>query len=336
MQNDPNSPSEPPSADTKPSDPSSGSGDPTASPSPPNGCEQSTIQPSPSSSAPSTTTEPAPSLPSPPPPRPLTLQPLPIHTIAAIDPKNGRLELDPAELQDLADDIATHGLLHPVTVRRVGETWQIIAGNRRLHACRRLGWTEIAAVQLQCDDRQAAVIRLHENTKRANLTPVEEACQINDFRTQFDSTLDELCEAFSATPAWLEGRLEILAFTPDLQHHVHDKRIPLGAARLLMRLPDHEQRDIYIKHAATHGISLATARLWLQESASDIAPMSNDSFSTVNTVENVPISVTLVNCFVCRRQLQIEQAIRTSVCTNCSTNIADAFEAQDHEDATNA
>lgn len=328
----PDSPTEPNSADTSPSDQSSDSDAPTASHSPPNGSAPSTAPPPPSSSAPSTPTEPAHSLHSPRSPRPQTLQPLPIHTIAAVDPKNGRLELDPIELQDLADDIAAHGLLNPITVRRVGGTWQIVAGNRRLNACRRIGWSHIPAVQVQCDDREAAIIRLHENTKRANLTAVEEACQINDFREQFDSNLDDLCEAFGASPAWIEGRLEILAFTPDLQHHVHDKKIPLGAARILMRLPDPENRDIYIKHAAAHGISVATARLWLQESATDLAPQTNETFSTVNRVPESPISVTLVNCFICQRQIDLIHAIRTSVCTNCSSNVADAFKQQDHQE----
>ena len=330
---DPNSPGEPPLAPAKRSDQSSGSDDHTASPSPPDLSAESTTPPDPSSSAPSTTTEPVPSLPSPTSPKPQPINPLPIHSITSIDPKNGRLELDPADLQRLADDIAKHGLLNPITVRFVRGDWQLVAGNRRLSACRKLGWTHIPAVQTQCTDREAAVIRMHENTMRAELSPVEQACQINDYREQFDATEQELLEAFDCSPTWLEGRLEILAFTPELQQHVHRKTISLGAARLLMRLPDPDTRDTYITHAANHGISIATARLWLSESATALPADQPPTFSKVNQTTESIVSINFVNCFACNRQIELQHSIRTSICTNCSQNIAQALREQNESES---
>jgi ParB family chromosome partitioning protein len=254
-----------------------------------------------------------------------------LDQITPTDPKNGRLDLDPNQLQDLADDIAQHGLMNPVTVRRQGSRYDLIAGNRRLAAVRRLGWLEIPATLKDCTDKQAAVMRLHENTKRADLTPIEEAAQIQTYADAFDPTEQDLLDTFACTPAWLESRLELLNYPPELQRFVHAGSISLGAARLLARIPDPTIRDMHIRHAAAHGVSVSTARLWLQDSQAQTAPENELPNFTVKNGRELPQTTVLVSCFLCEQRIELQHAIRTHSCERCSRNLADAKRDQDHD-----
>lgn len=307
-----------------PSDPSSGLDAPTPSPSRPNGSDDTSNPTDPSSSSPSSPMEPSPSSQSPRRANHGIPTTIPIDLIQPSDPRNGRLELDPEKLQELADDIGINGLLNPVTVRRDGQTYDVIAGNRRLAAMRKLGWSEIPCTLKDCTAQAAAAMRLAENTKRHDLTPVEEAAQIQAYREAFDATQEELLQAFGCKLGWLEGRLELLDYSPELQQYVHGGMISMGAARLLARIPVPNIREMYTRHAAAHGVSVSTARLWLQESQSQTATENELPNLGVNQAKETPISIVLVSCFSCARRVEITQAISTHLCTLCSETIAQA------------
>ena len=85
------------------------------------------------------------------------------------NPYQPRRSFDPAELETLADSIRRHGLLQPLTVRRRGETWELIAGERRLRAALMAGLKTVPCVERQADDGDAALLALVENLHRQDL-----------------------------------------------------------------------------------------------------------------------------------------------------------------------
>ena len=100
---------------------------------------------------------------------------LPIYKVEP-NPDQPRQEFDPEELQNLADSIAEHGVIQPLTVRETGSGYyQIIAGERRWRAARMANLMEIPAVVVEADDRKAMELALIENLQRQDLNPVEEA-----------------------------------------------------------------------------------------------------------------------------------------------------------------
>ena len=102
-------------------------------------------------------------------------QMLPIHKVEP-NPNQPRQDFDPEELQSLADSIANHGVVQPLTVREVGNGYyQIIAGERRWRAARMAELREIPAVIIEADDRKVMELALIENLQRQDLNPVEEA-----------------------------------------------------------------------------------------------------------------------------------------------------------------
>ena len=91
------------------------------------------------------------------------------------NPFQPRVKFDEEALQELANSISAHGLLHPIIVRAIGHGYQVIAGERRLRACKQLGWTTIPAIIRVMDDRAAAELALIENLQRRDLHFLEEA-----------------------------------------------------------------------------------------------------------------------------------------------------------------
>ena len=105
-----------------------------------------------------------------------TLRLLPLQRVEP-NPDQPRRDFNEEELQALADSIATHGMLQPLTVREISgsEYYQIIAGERRWRAARLAGLTEVPALVVEADDRKAMELALIENLQRQDLNPVEEA-----------------------------------------------------------------------------------------------------------------------------------------------------------------
>ena len=119
-----------------------------------------------------------------------------------------RKYFDDEALADLADSIRTHGIIQPLTVRRLSTGYyQIIAGERRWRAAKLAGRREVPVVIIEADDRKVMEIGLIENLQREDLNPVEEAEGYLALLTDFGLTQEELAERVGLTPAFI-GHLE--------------------------------------------------------------------------------------------------------------------------------
>jgi len=124
-----------------------------------------------------------------PPPGPPTR--LPLREIES-SPFQPRQEFDDDEIQALCDSLRAHGLLQPIVVRRVGGRYQLIAGERRLRAAARAGWTEVPVQVVEADDRLAAELAIVENMQRKDLGPLEKAASFQRYLEQYGCTQEEL------------------------------------------------------------------------------------------------------------------------------------------------
>ena len=119
---------------------------------------------------------------------------LPIHKVEP-NPDQPRRDFDEEELQALADSIATHGVVQPLTVREMPNGYyQIIAGERRWRAARLAGLSEVPAVVMEADDRKTMELALIENLQRQDLNPVEEAMGYHALMADYGLTQEETAE----------------------------------------------------------------------------------------------------------------------------------------------
>lgn len=124
-----------------------------------------------------------------------TLRLLPLQRVEP-NPDQPRRDFNEEELQALADSIATHGMLQPLTVREISgsEYYQIIAGERRWRAARLAGLTEVPALVVEADDRKAMELALIENLQRQDLNPVEEALGYQSLLSDYGLTQEEAAQ----------------------------------------------------------------------------------------------------------------------------------------------
>ena len=114
--------------------------------------------------------------------------------VHAIDrnPFQPRRDFDEQEIAALADSLREHGLIQPIVVRRAGERYELIAGERRLRAAVQAGWTEVPVQVREADDRQVAEIAIVENLQRKDLNPLEKAVSFQQYLESYQCTQEEL------------------------------------------------------------------------------------------------------------------------------------------------
>jgi ParB family transcriptional regulator, chromosome partitioning protein len=165
---------------------------------------------------------------------PAEVRPIPI---ALIDPPafNPRRDFDKAELDHLAESIAQPGigLLQPVIVRPKGERFELVAGERRFRALKRLKRTTVDATVRDLDDRHAAEIRLLENLDRKNLNPIEEAVAFQMLE-RLGHTATSLAKLVRAQERIIEARLSLLQLPEEWQAWVQNGQISVAQGEYLV------------------------------------------------------------------------------------------------------
>ena len=178
---------------------------------------------------------------------------------ALIDPKSGqpRKNFDSDALSELADSIATHGVLQPILVRETGSgRFQIIAGERRWRAAKLAGLTEIPAVVLDRDDLAAAEIALVENVQREDLNPIEEAGAFRSLSEEFGLTQEDLSRRVGKSRSYIANATRLLELPDEVKDLVSAGRLSAGHARTLLGLRDRAMIAPLAKQCVAAGISV--------------------------------------------------------------------------------
>lgn len=148
------------------------------------------------------------------------------------------------ELSELQASLKASGLLQPITVRaQPGGGWELVAGERRLRAATRLGWTEIPAVVRDFDDRAMLTLALVENLQRSDLNPLEEAEGYQRLIDEFGLTQQQVAEAVGKDRTTITNLLRVLSLPAAVRQMVEQGHITAGHARALLPIRD-ERRQV--------------------------------------------------------------------------------------------
>jgi len=147
------------------------------------------------------------------------------------------------ELVELEASIKANGLLQPITVRtQPGGGWELVAGERRLRAATRLGWTEIPAVVRDFDDRAMLTLALVENLQRADLNPLEEAEGYQRLIAEFGLTQQQVADAVGKDRTTITNLLRVLTLPAAIRTMVERGHLSAGHARALLPIKDERQQ----------------------------------------------------------------------------------------------
>ena len=172
------------------------------------------------------------------PPAEENLRSLPISKIEPSE-HQPRESFDGEKLDALADSIRSHGIIPPITVRRLeGDHYQIIAGERRWRAARMAGLKELPARIVDADDREAMVLALVENLQREDLNPVEQAKGMRRLLEEYGCTQEGAAELVGCSRPALTNALRLLALPEPVLAMLEDSRLSAGHGRALLALGD--------------------------------------------------------------------------------------------------
>ena len=159
-------------------------------------------------------------------------------------PMQPRTHFDEASLESLADSIRSHGVVQPLLIRRNGERYELIAGERRWRAARLAGLTRVPVVVKEVPDSDLIEIALIENIQREDLNPIEEAQAYKKLIENVGLTQEALASRVGRDRSYITNYLRLLRLPEDLQQLVKEGRLSTGHARTLLALshPDLQRR----------------------------------------------------------------------------------------------
>ena len=158
---------------------------------------------------------------------------IPINQIRP-NPVQPRKEFRDDELAQLQASLAANGLLQPITLRRTGNSYELVAGERRLRAATRLGWTEIPAIVKDYDDKALLTLALVENLQRSDLNPIEEAEGYSRLSAEFALTQQEIAEVVGKDRSTVANSLRLLNLPAVVRRMLQDGQLSVGHARALL------------------------------------------------------------------------------------------------------
>src|SRR5688500_5564518 len=174
------------------------------------------------------------------------------------NPYQPRRTFDEADLADLESSLRQNGLLQPITVRPAANAngFELVAGERRLRAASRLGWSEIPALVRQLDDKELLTLALVENLQRADLDPLEQAEGYQRLIDEFELTQQQVAEVVGKDRSTVANMLRLLSLPIAVRRLVQESKITLGHARALLAIDDERAMTELAKRIVAEGLTV--------------------------------------------------------------------------------
>jgi len=188
--------------------------------------------------------------------------------VAGVDPNpfQPRREIAPENLKELAESIRSEGLLQPIVVRKAGERFQLIAGERRWRAFQLIGQRTIPARVIEAGDFSSASMALIENLQRENLNPIEEASGYASLVRDFDLTQEKVAERVGRGRASVSNSLRLLQLDEEIQSYLARELLSAGHAKVLLGLESGGEQLLVARRVIEQGLSVRDTERLVQVS----------------------------------------------------------------------
>ena len=191
-----------------------------------------------------------------------TVQYLPVDEIekSTVQP---RKTFDETAIRELAASIAACGILNPLTVRRKGTAYELVAGERRLRAAKLAGLAEVPCIILNADMETASLMAVVENIQREDLDFIEEAQGIRCLLDRFDMSQEQAARLLGKSQSSVANKLRLLRHTPAVLEALREAGLTERHARALLRLGSEDEKLAAIREIARQNMSVARAESYI-------------------------------------------------------------------------
>ena len=170
--------------------------------------------------------------------------------------KQPRKRFDDEKIDELAKSIEVHGILQPIMVRKMGDGFEIVAGERRWRAARKAGLKKIPCILRELTEEQNMLIAIIENMQREDLNPMEEAEALNQMITTFGLTQEQVSNSVGKSRPYITNVLRLLKLPLEIQELVTEGRLTTGHARAIIGMEDRKVQLELAHYAAREQISV--------------------------------------------------------------------------------
>ncbi len=188
---------------------------------------------------------------------------LPARTIRP-NPAQPRKVFQQQPLEELADSIRRHGILQPLSVRRVGAGYELIAGERRLRAAQMAGLTEIPCIVMTMDEKESGMAAMIENLQRQDLDFIEEARGIQFLLDKWNLNQEQAAKLLGKSQSSIANKLRILRHSNPVLDALRQGALTERHARALLRLPDEQQKLATIAVIVQMGLSVQRTESYIE------------------------------------------------------------------------
>ena len=180
------------------------------------------------------------------------------------NPGQPRQVFDEAGLAELADSIRRHGILQPLSVRRVGTGYELVAGGRRLRAALLVGLAEVPCIVMQMDDRESGLAALVENLQRQDLDFIEEAAGISRLMDLGGLNQEQAAQLLGKSQSAIANKLRLLRHSQPVLEALRREKLTERHGRALLKLPDEETKLEAIARISQCSLSVAQTEHYVQ------------------------------------------------------------------------
>lgn len=167
-------------------------------------------------------------------------------------------------LSELAESIRRHGILQPLSVRRIGTAYELIAGERRLRAGILAGLTEVPCILMNMDDKESGMTALVENLQRQDLDFIEEAKGIQKLMEHWSMSQEQAARLLGKSQSAIANKLRLLRHDPKILTAIREGNLTERHARALLKLPTDPQKMQAIHHILRHNLSVARTEQYIE------------------------------------------------------------------------
>lgn len=231
------------------------------------------------------------------------------------NPFQPRRDFSESEITSLAESLKQHDMLQPILVRKIGQNYQLIAGERRLRAARQAGWTHVPAQVREADDRLVAELAIVENLQRQDLNAIEKALSFQRYIEQHNCTQEDLAQRIKVDRATIANMMRLLELPQEVKQAISEKKITAGHARALLPLGDERKQLDYCKKIQIEDLSVRAIEQLVRETISTedcttLSVVGDDGVS--RPVENAT-PVTPQNANLADLEQQLKMSLGTKV-----------------------
>lgn len=209
----------------------------------------------------------------------------------------------------LVASIKSVGLLEPLVVRSNGARYELIAGHRRLTALKIIGKVLVLATVMDVSEDEGLIMRMHENSHRENVNPVDEAVYIGQVMHQLNLNVNDIAGKLNRSVSYVYDRLAILEFPDYLIEYVGQKKISISAAIALNKVNDPITKKNFCDYAAKDGVTLERANAWA--SMANVGAITSDTTAEQlqAIAEPEKHNETMISCARCKEAAKISNMV---------------------------